>query len=210
MSSTGEPSWLSMTIIERVRFFHSRFVENGETKSFEFMRQCAMQLQMPGCGIRTDKQVVTAYNNYYQLAYRTGRVWRHVEAIFEMWENREGYDEAVIIPVLEKVVSKELSLKDMAREFAKYKLEYMVRQAFVRALDEKNWSQCKINFKKHATDDFVKAFAPLFKGWKDPAKAKRPFTAELTEFPGVFNQHIRLAQTWYQKKKKQKTGWKTP
>ncbi|CAM6095292.1 unnamed protein product [Calypogeia fissa] len=181
-----------------------------------------MQLQMPGCGgIRTDKQVTTAYNNYYQLAYRTGRVWRHVEAIFEMWENREVngqsmdiednarmtlvpwlkmqgiYDEAIIIPVLEKVVSKELSLPDMAREFVKYKLEYMVRQAFVRALDEKNWSQCKINFKKHATDDFVKAFAPFFKGWKDPAKAKRPFTAELTEFPEDFNQHIKQAQTWY-------------
>lgn len=124
-------------------------------------------------------------DNIFRLAYRTGQVWQCIERILDMWENceikgqKEGadmklgqwkqiqglYDEEIVVPILRKVVLGNLSLWEMGREFARYKLQHVVQQAFVKGLEEETWSTCKTNYKDFATDNIVKEFFPVCKGW---------------------------------------------
>lgn len=119
-----------------------------------------MQLGMKGFGKHPDNHVNKAHDNYFQLAYRIGQVWECVENIFDMWDNGEVRgqrdnmnrtqwkhlqgldDDQIVIPVLQKVVLKIFSLRQMGLAFATYKLRNVVHQAFVKCFYEKNWQTC--------------------------------------------------------------------
>jgi hypothetical protein len=78
--------WSSMTAIERVHWIHSRFVKNNEERSYKFRKECALELDMPGLGDRDERAVLTAQDNYFQLAYRTDKVWELVDKKFDLWD----------------------------------------------------------------------------------------------------------------------------
>jgi hypothetical protein len=90
--------WSSMIAIERVHWIHSRFVKNNEERSYEFRKECALELDMPGLGDRDKRAVLTAQDNYFQLAYRTGKVWELVDKNFDLWD-RGGLKEQPTGPI---------------------------------------------------------------------------------------------------------------
>ena len=72
-------------------------------------------------------------------------------------------DPEVVIPVLQRVLDRELSLQEMGQEFKRLKFMGVVQRAFISSLVEPSWSACK--YKEHCTDEILKNFVPLFTTW---------------------------------------------
>ena len=74
-------------------------------------------------------------------------------------------DADVVIPVLQRVINKELSLQEMGQEFKRLKYMGIVQKAFLSSLVEPSWSACKTKYTEHCTDEILKNFVPLFSTW---------------------------------------------
>jgi len=74
-------------------------------------------------------------------------------------------DADVVIPVLQRVINKELSLQEMGQEFKRLKYMGIVQKAFLSSLVEPSWSACKAKYTEHCTDEILKNFVPLFSTW---------------------------------------------
>ena len=74
-------------------------------------------------------------------------------------------DPDVVIPVLQRVLDKELSLPEMGQEFKRLKFMGIVQKAFISSLVEPTWSECKKKYKEHCTDEILKNFVPVFSTW---------------------------------------------
>ncbi|CAM6088839.1 unnamed protein product [Calypogeia fissa] len=239
--STHGLSWSSMTVIERMRYIHGRFIETKSREDSQtFRRNCGKELRIPRYGERRSRKAgVDPYvNHYFKLACRTGRTWEYIYKIFHMWERgyvkeqQKGremkirdwesmhnlYDEEIVVPVLERVVSRKFSLYMMEQEFMQCKNEQKVKVAFMRAFQEQTWSGCKAKYNEHAMDDAVKYFVPLFRGWNRSVyihlleqNRRREKTFHLTgvvnsTFPNAFNDHIQQARTWLQQQQQSLIG----
>jgi len=74
-------------------------------------------------------------------------------------------DPDVVIPVLQRVLDKELSLPEMGQEFKRLKFMGIVQRAFISSLVEPTWSACKRKYTEHCTDEILKNFVPVFSTW---------------------------------------------
>ena len=70
-----------------------------------------------------------------------------------------------VIPMLQRVLNKELSLSEMGQEFKRLKFMCVVQRAFVNSLIEDSWTACKNKYTQHCTDEILLNFVPLFTTW---------------------------------------------
>jgi hypothetical protein len=82
--------------------------------------------------------------------------WRHMQAL---------KDPEMICPVLQRVLTKELSLQEMGQEFQRHKFQMQVQKAFLTCLHEESWGACKTKYPEHCTDNVLKNFVPVFQTW---------------------------------------------
>ena len=169
-------------------------------------KECAKEIQFKDWGVRKDADVINAQDNLFQLAFRKGQVWRHIDTILTMWEAGEvkgqkikvpvkGKGKAkavtvpesaplvedmkltdwrlmqslkeanVVVPVLQEVILKKLSLQEMGDEFKRLKFQAITQKAFLAALVQPTWQACKENYKEHCSDVILRNFVPLFMAW---------------------------------------------
>ena len=196
----------TMTTVQRVKYIHTRLVENNMEANFKLKKECAKEIQFKDWGVRKDADVINAQDNLFQLAFRKGQVWRHIDTILTMWEAGEvkgqkikvpakGKGKAkavtvpesaplvedmkltdwrlmqslkeanVVVPVLQEVILKKLSLQEMGDEFKRLKFQAITQKAFLAALVQPTWQACKENYKEHCSDVILRNFVPLFMAW---------------------------------------------
>jgi hypothetical protein len=195
----------SMTTIQRVKYIHTRLLENGGEPSLALKKECAKEIQFKNWGVKKDTEVINANDNLFQLAFRKGPVWSHVEKILTMWEAGEikGQknkivkgkgkakavevseaaplvedmkltdwrlmqslkDKDVLIPVLQEVILKKLSLQEMGEEFKRLKFQAQTQRAFLACLIQPSWEKCKEVYTEHCSDKILNNFTPLFMVW---------------------------------------------
>ena len=90
---------MSMTLIQKVRFIHSEFLEKcGGDKiniTADFRKECCMEIgyqieeKINSKGGKGGKfsDLFRGVDNIFQLAFRTGDIWRLIDEIFGMWED---------------------------------------------------------------------------------------------------------------------------
>jgi hypothetical protein len=74
-------------------------------------------------------------------------------------------DPDVVVPILQEVILKKLSLQEMGDEFKRLKYQAVAQQAFLACLIQPTWQECKDTYTKHCTDVILNNFMPLFMAW---------------------------------------------
>lgn len=203
----------TMTTVQRVKYIHTRLIENNMQANFQLKKECAKEIQFKDWGVRKDADVINAQDNLFQLAFRKGQVWKHINTILTMWEAGEvkgqkikvpakgkgkvkavtvpesaplvedmkltdwrlmqSLKEAnVVVPVLQEVILKKLSLQEMGEEFKRLKFQAVTQKAFLAALVQPTWEACKETYKEHCSDVILRNFVPLFMAWVSLDEAK--------------------------------------
>ena len=90
---------MSMTLVQKVRFIHSEFLEKcGGDKiniTTDFRKECCMEIgyQIEDKGNSKNgkdnrsSDLFRGVDNIFQLAFRTGDIWNLIDDIFSMWED---------------------------------------------------------------------------------------------------------------------------
>jgi hypothetical protein len=58
-----------MTIIQRIKYVHMRFVEFEEKQSQKLKKECAMEINLKDWRVKKDTKVLNANDNLFQLAF---------------------------------------------------------------------------------------------------------------------------------------------
>ena len=64
----------SMTTIQRVKYIHTRLLENGGEPLLALKKKCAKEIQFKNLGVKKDTEVINANDNLFQLAFKKGPV----------------------------------------------------------------------------------------------------------------------------------------
>jgi hypothetical protein len=63
-----------MTMVQRVKYIHTRLVENNMEANFKLKKKCAKEIEFKDSGVRKDADVINVQDNFFQLAFMKGQV----------------------------------------------------------------------------------------------------------------------------------------
>jgi hypothetical protein len=82
------------------------------------------------------------------------------------WQLMQSVKDAdIVIPILQEVILKKLSLQEIGEKFKRLKFQAQVQRAFMASLLQPTWEACKETYQEHCSDTILNNFTPLFMVW---------------------------------------------
>ncbi|KAL3685850.1 hypothetical protein R1sor_003872 [Riccia sorocarpa] len=173
---------LKMSHIQKVEYWHQRYLEEGCIRTQAFKEQLAAEALpiKPGSDL---KKTTRAADNYFQIAFRTGELWMMQQKVFTAWEEGkisgqrtgrqlwdptsipemkwsyfrylQGVPDDVIISVLQRVLDGQLPIEELGFEVTRHKILRIMNAVMCKELGVKDFSEAQRLYPVHATEQRI-------------------------------------------------------
>ncbi|KAL3696720.1 hypothetical protein R1sor_010796 [Riccia sorocarpa] len=173
---------LKMSHIQKVEYWHQRYLEEGCIRTQAFKEQLAAEALVikPGSDL---KKTTRAADNFFQIAFRNGELWEMQQKVFTAWEEGEisgqrtgrqpwdptnipemkwsyfrylqGVPDDVIISVLQRVLDGQLPIEELGTEVTRHKILRIMNAVMCKELGVKDFAEAQRLYPVHATEQRI-------------------------------------------------------